>query len=147
PVFRAALARKTSNWVGPVNTAHEFVFVPDTGPVIVDVAECAECYGEAWNFGGPGQINTLDFITRVDRAAGLAPKYPTPGRGLLKVMGWFSPLMKELPEMLYLQETPVILDDSKLLARFPKTRKTSYDEGIRKTLEWMRTARPADKAG
>jgi hypothetical protein len=41
--------------------------------------------------------------------------------------------------MLYLQETPVVLDDTKLLARFPDTRKTPYDEGIRQTLEWMRT--------
>ena len=54
------------------------------------------------------------------------------------MMGWFSPLYKELPEMLYLQETPVILDDSKLRAKFPGVRKTSYDEGIAQTLDWMR---------
>jgi nucleoside-diphosphate-sugar epimerase len=140
PLFRAALQGKTANWVGPVNTAHEFVFVPDTGPVIADLASRPECYNQAWNFGGPGEINTLDFITRIYRAVGRAPRYRTAGRGLLKIMGWFSPLMRELPEMLYLQETPVILDDGKLLAKFPDTRKTPYDEGIRKTLEWMRTA-------
>ncbi len=138
PVFRAALAGKTANWVGPVNTAHEFVFVPDTGPVIVDLAQTAECYDEAWNFGGPGEINTLDFITRIYRAVGRAPKYRTAGRTILKAMGLFNPLYKELIEMLYLEETPVILDDSKLLARFPDTKKTSYDEGIRRTLEWIR---------
>ena len=138
-IFSAALAGKTANWIGPVNTAHEFVFVPDTGPVIVDLAQCNDCYGEAWNFGGPGAINTLDFITRVYRAVGRAPKYRSVGRGLLKMIGWFSPLMRELPEMLYLQETPVILDDSKLLAKFPHTRKTPYDEGIRETLDWMRS--------
>jgi hypothetical protein len=53
-------------------------------------------------------------------------------------MGWFNPLYRELVEMVYLQETPVILDDRKLLARFPETKKTSYDEGIRRTLEWAR---------
>jgi len=138
PIFHAAAAGKTANWVGPVNTAHEFVFVPDTGPVIVDLAGCAECYGEAWNFGGPGEINSLDFITRVYRAAGLAPKYRTVGRGLLKLMGWFNPLYRELVEMVYLTETPVILDDRKLLAKFPNVKKTPYDEGIRRTLEWVR---------
>jgi len=147
PVFHAALAGKTANWIGPVNTAHEFVFVPDVGPVIVDLAQCAECYGEAWNYGGPGEINTLDFITRVYRAVGRAPKYRTAGRGMLKMMGWFSPLFRELPEMLYLQETPVILDDSKLLPRFPGVHKTPYDEGIRKTLDWIKATTPAGKAG
>ena len=138
PIFRAALAGKTANWVGPVNAPHEFVFVPDTGAVIADVAGRADCYGEAWNYGGAGEINTLDFITRVYRAVGRAPKYRAVGRGLLKIMGWFNPLMRELIEMLYLQETPVILDDSKLHARLGALHKTSYDEGIQKTLEWMR---------
>jgi nucleoside-diphosphate-sugar epimerase len=138
PIFGAALAGKTSNWIGPVNTAHEFVYVPDTGPVIVELANVADTYGEAWNFGGPGPINAMDFITRVYRAAGRSPKYRTAGRGILKVAGWFNPLFRELPEMLYLQETPVILDDSKLLAKFPAIAKTPYDVGIRQTLEWMR---------
>jgi nucleoside-diphosphate-sugar epimerase len=144
-VFSGAIARKTANWIGPVNTPHEFVFVADTGPVIVDLALCQECYGQAWNFGGPGSINTLDFITRVYRAAGLPPKYRTVGRGMLRILGWFSPLMRELREMIYLQETPVILDDTKLLTKFPETHKTSYDEGIHETLEWMRS-REAQKA-
>ena len=138
PIFRAALDGKTANWLGPINAPHEFVFVPDAGPVIVDLAECAECYGEAWNLAGAGEINGLDFITRVYRAAGRSPKYRSVGRGLLKMMGWFNPVMRELPEMLYLAETPVILDDSKLRAKLGAVRKTGYDDGIRQTLEWMR---------
>jgi nucleoside-diphosphate-sugar epimerase len=139
PIFHAALQGKTANWVGPVNTLHEFVFVPDTGPVIADLASRDECFGEAWNFGGPGVINTMDFITRIYRAVGRSPKYRTVGAAMLKLLGLFNPTMREVVEMLYLQETPVILDDSKLLAKFP-VKKTSYDEGIEKTLEWMRCA-------
>jgi nucleoside-diphosphate-sugar epimerase len=138
PIFRAALAGKTANWLGPANAVHEFVFVPDAGAVIADLAECAECYGEAWNLAGAGEINVMDFITRVYRAAGRGPKYRSVGRGMLKMMGWFSPLYRELPEMLYLQETPVLLDDSKLRAKLGAVRKTGYDEGIRQTLAWMR---------
>ena len=144
PVFRAALAGKTANWVGPVNTAHEFVYVPDTGPAIVELALAPDAYGQAWNFGGPGAINSIDFITRVYRAAGRAPKYRTAGPTLLKVLGWFNPLMAELPEMLYLAETPVILDDSKLRAKLPGIVKTSYDDGIRRTIEWMRAGGQSD---
>ena len=138
PIFRAALAGKTANWIGPDNAPHEWVFVPDTGPVIADLAGCAECYGEAWNFAGAGEINVMDFITRVYRAVGRGPKYRSVGRGVLKMMGWFSPLYRELPEMLYLQETPVLLDDAKLRAKFGAVHKTSYDDGIRQTLEWMK---------
>jgi nucleoside-diphosphate-sugar epimerase len=137
PIFRAALAGKTANWAGPVNTEHEFVYVPDTGPVIVDLASRADCFGEAWNFGGAGTINTMDFLTRIYRAVGRAPKYRAAGAGMLKFLGLFNPTIREVVEMLYLQETPVILDDSKLLAKLP-VHKTPYDDGIRLTLEWMR---------
>ena len=138
PIFRAALAGKTANWIGPVNTPHEFVFVPDAGPVIAELASRDDCYGEAWNYGGPGQINTMDFITRVYSAVGRAPKYRSASAGLLKIIGWFNPLFRELPEMLYLQETPVILDDSKLTRKLGELHKTSYDEGIKRTISWMR---------
>jgi nucleoside-diphosphate-sugar epimerase len=138
PMFRAALAGKTANWVGPVNTLHEFVYTPDTGPVIADLMSRDDTWGEAWNFGGPATINSMDFITRIYRALGRAPKYRTVGAGMLKLLGWFNPTMREVVEMLYLQETPVILDDSKLRAKLPAIHKTPYDEGIRLTLDWMR---------
>jgi nucleoside-diphosphate-sugar epimerase len=137
-VFSAALAGKTANWVGPVNALHEFVYVPDVAPVLLVLAGLQECYGEGWNFGGAGPIAPVDFITRVYRAAGRDPKYRSVGRGFLKILGWFSADMREIPEMMYLQETPVILDDSKLLAKLGKVHKTPYDEGIRKTIEFLR---------
>ena len=114
PIFRAALAGKTANWLGPIQTPHEFVFVPDTGPVIVELASRKDCYGEAWNYGGPGEITGGEFIQKIYRAAGQEPKFRSAGRTMLRILGWFNPLMKELVEMAYLQETPVILDDSRL---------------------------------
>jgi nucleoside-diphosphate-sugar epimerase len=57
---------------------------------------------------------------------------------MLTMLGWFDANLREIPEMMYLQETPVILDDSKLAAKLGGLRKTPYDEGIRKTVEWMR---------
>jgi nucleoside-diphosphate-sugar epimerase len=138
PIFRAALAGKTANWLGPVSTPHEFVFVPDAGPVIVELASRDDCYGQAWHFAGPGEITALGFIQKIYQAVGRAPKFRSAGRNLLRVLGWFNPLMRELPEMLYLQETPVLLDDQKLRHKLGEVHKTSYDEGIRQTFEWMR---------
>ncbi len=119
---------------------HEFVFVPDVGPIVAELAGRPECYGERWNYGGAGEIAAVDFITRVYRAAGRDPKYRSVGRTMLTMLGWFDANMREVPEMMYLQETPVILDDSKLAAKLGGLNKTSYDEGIRKTVEWMRPA-------
>jgi nucleoside-diphosphate-sugar epimerase len=137
-VFTAALAGKTANWVGPVTAQHEFVYVPDVAPVLLALADRPECFGEAWNFGGPGPIAPVDFITRIYRAVGREPKYRSVGRTMLKILGWFNPDIREVREMVYLQETPVILDDAKLLAKLGAVHKTPYDEGILKTIEFLR---------
>ena len=137
-IFDAALAGKTANWLGPIAPLHEFVFVPDAGPVIAELASRDDCYGEAWNFAGPGEISALAFIQKIYQAAGREPKFRSAGRTLLRMLGWFNPLMREMPEMLYLQETPVLLDDEKLRRKVGQVHKTSYDEGIQLTLEWMR---------
>jgi nucleoside-diphosphate-sugar epimerase len=137
-IFRSALEGKTANWVGPASTPHEFIFVPDTAPVLAELAGREDCYGEAWNLGGVEAIAGIDFMTRVYRAAGRDPDYRSVGRTMLKMAGAVNPMLKELVEMLYLEETPVILDDRKLAAKLGGLRKTSYDDGIRYTLEWMR---------
>ena len=114
PIIRAALDGKTANWLGSLQAPHEFVFVPDAAKVIAELAGRPECYGEAWNFGGPAETTGGEFIQKAYRAAGRSPKYRTIGRTMLKIAGWFKPMARELLEMMYLVETPVILDDTKL---------------------------------
>jgi hypothetical protein len=53
---------------------------------------------------------------------------------LLRALGIFNPTMRELVEMGYLHETPVILDDSKLHGVLGAIVKTSYDAGIAATV-------------
>jgi len=137
-VIRAALEGKTANWLGSPDKPHEFVYVPDSGPVIVELASRPDCYGDAWNFAGPGEIRGAEFMTLAYRAVGREPKWRTVGSTMLKLLGLFNPLMKEMVEMHYLFETPVILDDSKLRSKLGEVKKTPYEEGIKQTLQWMR---------
>lgn len=53
---------------------------------------------------------------------------------MLKVMGLFSGLMKELSEMSYLQTNPVLLDDRMLAGVLPGLKKTPYPQGVRLTV-------------
>ena len=137
-ILRAALAGKPADWLGSPDKPHEFVFVPDTGPVIVELASRPDCYGQAWNFAGVAEIRGAEFMTLVYRQLKMEPKWRTIGRTKLKIGGLVDPFVKELVEMHYLFETPVILDDSKLRAKLGTVQKTSYEAGIEKTLAWMR---------
>ncbi|MBM3774886.1 MAG: NAD-dependent epimerase/dehydratase family protein [Acidobacteria bacterium] len=140
PVIRAALRGRTANWLGPLDARHEFLYVPDAGPVRVALAGRPDCYGEAWNLGGAGEITGRQFIELAYRVAERAPKFRTGGKWLLRIAGLVQPVMRELVEMYYLQEKPVILDESKLSLKLGGVHKTIYSDGIRQTLEWMRGA-------
>ena len=137
-VFRGALKGKAAVWLGSPDRPHEFVFVPDVGPVLADLLASESSFGQAWNFGGPGIITGRDFIELVYGSAGRKPKFRTVGPWMLRIGGLFNPLLRELVEMQYLAETPVILDDSKLQLHLGTLRKTPYSDGIRIALDWYR---------
>lgn len=143
-VFPAALANRRANLIGPVDTAHQFVYVPDIGPVAAALAQEPRAYGHTWHFAGSGTITQREFARRVFAQAGHPePKMLVVNKPLLRLMGLFNPLMRELVEMNYLQTQPVIMDDSALRALLPAVHATPYDAGIAQALAAARTGAPA----
>jgi nucleoside-diphosphate-sugar epimerase len=136
--FQAAVKGGRAQLVGPIDTPHEFVFVPDVGPVALALAAEPGAYGRAWHFGGPGTITQRSFVERIFREAGSEPKFIVANRTILRIMGLFNPLMREMVEMNYLFQTPVIMDDSAIHGLLGSVHKTSYEDGIRETLRLMR---------
>lgn len=138
-IFSAAVARKRANVIAPIDTLHEFVYVPDLARTLLDLAQTDGAYGSAWNLAGPERITVREFARRIYTQAGAPFQLMPVGKTLLRLIGLFDPTMRELVEMHYLQSTPVNLDDRRLLALLPQTRKTSYDEGIAQTLGALRS--------
>jgi nucleoside-diphosphate-sugar epimerase len=137
-LFQAAAQGGAANMVGPIDTLHEFVFVPDIGPVVIALAEKPEAYGRAWNLAGAGAVTQRDIAEQVFRMAGTKPRLRIAGKNTLRLLGLFNPLMRELVEMNYLLTTPVLMDDSALHHLLGEIQKTPYDEGLRLSLDAMR---------
>ncbi len=70
------------------------------------------------------------MIERVERELGRPVKVRVAGKTLLRVIGLFNPLMRELVDMNYLMTEPVIMDDSALHELLGSIAKTSYDDGV-----------------
>jgi nucleoside-diphosphate-sugar epimerase len=132
--FTAARSGKTANLLGPIDTPHEFMFVPDVGPVVVRLIEEPRAWGKVWHLAGPGTTTQREMLARIERVVGHPVKVRVANKTMLRVMGVFIPLMRELVEMHYLQTNPVILDDSALRELLGPIHKTSYDDGVRATL-------------
>jgi len=130
----AAINGGTADMIGPIDTAHEFVFVPDVGPVVAKLAETPAAYGEIWHLAGAGVTSQRELVSEMERQTGRPLKLRVAGKTLLRLIGLFKPMMREMVEMHYLQTDPVIMDDSALQGLIGPVHKTPYAEGIRQTL-------------
>jgi nucleoside-diphosphate-sugar epimerase len=136
-IFDAALKGGRANVIGPIDTPHEFIFVPDLAKTIFALSEEEGAYGQAWNIAGPGVISTRRFAELAFVAVGKKPKLRVAGKNMLRLLGLFNPFLREVVEMHYLWTTPVILNDDRLRRLLGKLHKTPYEEGISKTIDSM----------
>ena len=63
---------------------------------------------------------------------GLAPKFRVLSRPMIRVFGWFNPVVGEIYEMLYQYDSPYLFDSSKFARAFGFAG-TPYAEGLRAT--------------
>ena len=137
-VFKAAVTDKTADMIGPIDTPHEFVFVPDVGPVALDLAARPEARGRWWNLAGRGVTTQKQMAEMAFAVTGQPMKIRVVGKTMLRLIGLFIPFMRELVEMHYLQTDPVIMDDTALRKLLGGIKKTPYNEGVRRCIEHLR---------
>jgi nucleoside-diphosphate-sugar epimerase len=133
-VIEAARTGGTGNVLGPADKPHEFVFTPDVGPVVKALLDHKKPVAGAYNFAGAGIITMQQLAEQFFVAAGRPAKLRVMAPWMQSAVGLFMPVLRELAEMRYLLDTPVLLDDSKLQALLPELRKTPYSEGAKRAL-------------
>ncbi|GKS73433.1 NAD-dependent epimerase/dehydratase family protein [Acidovorax sp. SUPP950] len=131
---QAAVQGGTADMVGPIDRPHEFVYVPDVGPVVVQMANTPAAFGKIWNLGGAGVTTQREMVSEMERQTGRVLKRRVVGKTMLRLIGLFNPFMREMVEMHYLLTDPVLMDDSALQQLLGPIHKTPYAQGIRQTL-------------
>ncbi|MEK4670223.1 SDR family NAD(P)-dependent oxidoreductase [Niallia sp. FSL R7-0271] len=124
---------KISSYIGSLSIPREYVYLPDAANMIIELAMDNEAYGQNWNI--PGKIITGKRLIQIAQSAAgkTAPVIPLT-RYMLKMIGIFSAVMREMEEMSYLTETPVYLDGSKYKKKIGPLTQTSFEVGILETI-------------
>jgi nucleoside-diphosphate-sugar epimerase len=138
-VFAKILAGKAAQVLGDPDQPHAYTYVGDFADALVLLGEAEDAdYGQAWHVPNAPTESTRQIVQRVGRLVGIdEPRTQTMPKLMLNVVALFSPLMRELKEMMYQWEHPYQVDHSKFAARF-RFEPTSFDEGLEATLEWYR---------
>lgn len=144
---KAAVQGGTADMIGPLDLPHEFCFVPDVGPVVTKLVNTPAAFGKIWHFAGAGITTQRELVSEMERQTGRKLKLRVVGKTMLRLIGLFVPIMREMVEMNYLITEPLIMDDSALQRLIGPIRKTPYAEGIRQTLADVADGRTIESIG
>jgi nucleoside-diphosphate-sugar epimerase len=112
---------------------HSYTYTPDAAQALITLAESESAWNQTWHLPtAPNPLTGKEFITQAAGAMGAAPNYRVLGPLMIRIFGWFNPVVGEVYEMLYQNDSPYLFDSSKYAQAFGFAG-TSYSEGIRAT--------------
>lgn len=135
--FKNVVQHKSANFVGSTHVAREYVYTFDGAKAMVELALRDNAYNQNWNIPAVYPVTGEEIIKIIREETGYQKSIRTVSKTMIRFIGMFQPFMREMVEMMYLTETPVILSGQKYEAEIGPVPVTPYQEGIRATLKWM----------
>jgi len=135
-VFDKMKKGKTAQWFSSAVQPHSYTYTPDAAKALYMLAMEETAYGQSWHLPtAKPALTGKEFVAIAAKYMKAKNKVQVLPTWLVKFIGLFNPVMKELGEMLYQTEFPYFFDSSKFEKAF-QFRPTGYEEGIRQTAEW-----------
>lgn len=115
---------------GPPDVVHSYSYAPDVAKGLATLARDERSLGEVWHLPVAKAESTRAIAKRFGLGVTQIPDF------ILRALGLFQPVVKELFEMRYQWRVPFVMDDSKFRRVFGGEA-TSLDEGVRETVKWI----------
>lgn len=112
---------------------HSYTYVPDCAQALLTLAETPSAWNQTWHMPTAANPPTgREFITQAAAAMGVPAKYRVLSRTMVKLFGFINPVVGEIHEMLYQNDSPYLFDSTKYARAFGFAG-TPYADGIRAT--------------
>jgi len=102
--------------------------------VVARLADAPAAFGHVWHLAGAGVTTQRALVDEMERQVGHKVALRVAGKTMLRMLGLFNRMIREMVEMHYLLTDPLIMDDAALQRLLGPIPKTPYAEGIRQTL-------------
>ncbi|MFY0544401.1 NAD-dependent epimerase/dehydratase family protein [Brevibacillus sp. H7] len=135
--FQGVLSNKRAMFIGNQKRKREYIYTPDGAKALVQLSLCDSAYGQNWNIPGSGVISGEEIVQILREETGYRKRVGTVTKPMLWLLGLVDKMMKEVVEMMYLTENPVVLSGEKLEKQIGKIPMTPYQTGIVETLKFM----------
>jgi len=135
--LKSVVLNKSANFVGDIKVAREYIFTLDGAKAMVELALREDTYNQNWNIPSAHPITGEEIIEILRKEVGYKKSIRTVSKTMIRFIGLFQPFMREMVEMMYLTEDPVILSGNKYEVKIGPIPHTPYKKGIKETLNWM----------
>ncbi|MCB9522514.1 MAG: NAD-dependent epimerase/dehydratase family protein [Myxococcales bacterium] len=135
-LFDTLRAGKPAAWIGGPDLHHQFIYIDDAAQALIALAETPDTHGRAWHVAGPPALTVRAFVGLAAEAAGAPARIRVLPGWAVKALGLFSPMLREVGEMLYLWQAPQIVLQADFQARFPGFAFTPHAQGTAYTVAW-----------
>ncbi len=138
-VIKNLLNSKKAQWMGDLNQPHTFTYTKDCAEALVLLANTSRATNQVWHLpsSNPG-LTGNQWIKLVAGEVGADAKSFLLPKWSIKMAGLFSRMIAESYEMLYQMEYNYHFDSTKFETYF-KFQPTSYEQGIRETLAYLKS--------
>jgi len=134
-VFEPFTKKRRASWLVNDAVPHSLTYTPDAARGLVQLAERESAWNQTWHVPTtPNPLTGNEFVALAAKEFGVAPKHRVLSRPMLRLAGWFDPLVAESYEMLYQSDSPYLFDSGKFGREFAFTG-TPYADGIRATAD------------
>jgi nucleoside-diphosphate-sugar epimerase len=138
-VFANVLAGKRAEFLGNPDLPHTHSYVPDVAAGLATLGTDERAIGGVWHLPGPETVTTRRVLELIADEVGHPVGVRSVPKLVVRMLGLFNPMMRELAEMAYEFEEPFVLDTSKYESRFGAAG-TPMATAIAATVAWYRTA-------
>jgi nucleoside-diphosphate-sugar epimerase len=129
---------KNGQWLGNKHVVHSFTYTPDAAKATALLGNTETAYQQVWHLPTSHEKLSVQQLVEIcgtflnrKISVSLIPTW------LIKLLGIFIPVMKEMPEMIYQFDRPYFFDSSKFEKEFGISA-TSYQVGLQKTLNALK---------
>ena len=130
-VYKNIKKGKRANWFLDADKKHSFTYTPDAAKATAVLGNTQDAYNQVWHL--PTDKNALtgnEMISLFNKEMNASKKAMVLPMFMLKILGIFIPVMREMPEMMYQYDRDYIFDSSKFENRF-HIKPTTYNEGVK----------------
>jgi nucleoside-diphosphate-sugar epimerase len=132
--FKNLKAGKSPNFLIDADKIHSFTYTPDAAKAVAMLGNSSDTWNQVWHLPTSSEkLTARQIIDLFNKEMGTSKKTKVLPMWMLKLLGIFIPILREMPEMTYQNDRDYYFDSTKFNQRFSFT-PTSYSEGVKATV-------------